>query len=145
MSPESWLKISLPAFPVAFAIIGVGLYWQDNIVALLPPSIAFWGLVTLMYLFSQLEVPGKRYTHILIMFVTCLWLVSSITSHNLGKFIASAKYSGVASLLSDKDLWFAYGCAVVGSLFGVFHFVRLEPLIVSQTERDRASSGEKKG
>jgi hypothetical protein len=53
MALESWLKIALPAYPVLFTIFGVWLYWGDNPVALLAPSIAFWGLMVLFYLFSH--------------------------------------------------------------------------------------------
>jgi hypothetical protein len=36
MSAESWLKIALPAFPLGFTILGIGLYWRENPIALLP-------------------------------------------------------------------------------------------------------------
>jgi hypothetical protein len=56
LRPESWLKIGLPGFPVAFTIFGVWLYWGDNPLPLLAPPLAFWGLVILLYLFSHFEV-----------------------------------------------------------------------------------------
>jgi hypothetical protein len=145
MTLESWLKISLPAFPVVFALFGAGLYWHENVLPLLPPSLAFWGVVILMYLFSQWEVPGKRYTHMVTMFVTCLWLVSSITAHNLGRFIGSDGYHGVRSAVSDRDFWFAYICAITGSAIGLVHFIRLEPLIADQVRLDRANDIEENG
>src|SRR5271155_4355729 len=119
MTLESWLKISLPSFPVAFAVLVVGLYWQENILALLPPALALWGLMILYYLFSTWEVPERRSTYYLTISVSCLWFASSLTAHNLGKFVASRSYSGVASALSCKDFWCAYGCAVVGAIAGL--------------------------
>jgi len=142
MTLESWLKIALPAFPMAFAVFGTGLYWHENILALLPPPIAFWGVVILMYLFSQWEVPGRRYTHTLTMFASSLWLLSSITAHNLGRFMLSGGYRGVTSALSNWDFWYAYGCAAVGSVIGIIHFVRFEPLIAAQVREDRATDSQ---
>src|SRR2546422_1440645 len=70
MSSESWFKVSLPAFPAAFTIFGVGLYWGENPLPLLPPSIAFWGLVILFYLFTHLYVPNRAYPLLFTIFVS---------------------------------------------------------------------------
>jgi ABC-type polysaccharide/polyol phosphate export permease len=138
MAPESWLKISLPAFPVAFTVLGIWLYWGENPLPLLAPSIAFWGLVVLFYLFSHLEAqPNKNYQLILIIAATVLWLVSAITSHNLGKFVTSNRYSGLGSIFSTKDFWYAYICSTVACATGLLHFIRYEPEIVEQIKKDR--------
>ncbi len=142
MALESWLKISLPAFPVAFAVFVIGWYWDENILALLPPSVALWGLMILYYLFSTWEVPERRSTYYLTISVSILWFASSLTAHNLGKFIASSSYSGVTSALSCKDFWSAYGCAVVGAITGLIQFLRFEPLIVAKADGDRAQYDE---
>jgi hypothetical protein len=137
MPPESWLKICLPAFPAAFTIFGVWLYWGDNPIPLLAPPIVFWGLVILFYLFSHLDVPNRSYPLLLTIAITSLWLVSSVTSHNLGRFIASKEYSGFESVLSDKNFWYAYICSGVACVVGLKQFFRLEPLILDQIARDR--------
>ena len=147
MSSESWFKVSLPAFPAAFTIFGVWLYWGDNPVALLPPPIAFWGLVILFYLFTHTYVPtgtGRRYPILLTIAVTSLWLVASITSHNLAKFVGSNQHTGFVEIITKKDFWFAYVCAALACAAGVSNFRRYEPLIVAQAERDRiaAAAGE---
>lgn len=138
MPTESWLKISLPAFPFAFSVFVVGLYWGENILALLPPALAFWGLMILYYIFSTWEVPGRRYPLYLTIFVAILWFGSSLTAHTLAGFVDSSGYSGITSVLSRKDFWYAYGCALLGVVVGLIQFLRFEPLIIRQVERDRA-------
>lgn len=138
MSAESWLKVGLPAFPVAFSIFGVWLYWGDNPLPILAPAIAFWGVVLLYYLFSHLIVVNRSYPLFLTIAATALWLVSSITSHNLGRFLASNEHVGFKSILLNKDFWYAYICAAFGSFAGVRHFFRYEPEIVKQIKKDRA-------
>jgi len=138
MAPESWLKISLPAFPVAFTIFGVWLYWRENLLPLLAPSVAFWGLVVLFYLFSHLEaLPNRSYHLFLIIAATSLWMVSAITSHNLGKFVISNRYVGLGSVLRNTDFWYAYISSAVACVVGLIHFIRYEPEIVEQIKRDR--------
>src|SRR5260221_12398232 len=137
MAPESWLKISLPAFPVAFTLFGVWLYWVENPLLFLAPAAAFWGLMILFYLFSHFDLPNKAWPLFLIMGSTALWVVSSITSHNLGKFLTSKQYTGFVSVLSNKDFWFAYTCSVFACVVGLMHFFRLEPQIASQIQSDR--------
>src|SRR5580658_7562982 len=142
MSSESWLKISLPACPVGFAVFVVGLYWRENILALLPPSLAFWGLMILYYIFSTWEVPGKRYPLFLTILLAVLWFGSSLTAHSLGRFVASGSYSGVTSVLPKMDFWYAYLCGFVSSAVGLHQFRRFEPLIVAQAQKDRARHDE---
>ncbi|SRR5258708_8611758 len=135
---DSWLKIGLPAYPALFTIFGAWLYWGDNPVSLLAPPIAFWGLVVLFYLFSHLYT-GNRYPLALMITITVLWLVSAATSHSLGKFVASNQYKGFFSVMSNINFWYAYICAAFAALIGLSHFVRYEPLIVEQIQKDRAS------
>lgn len=137
MVSESWYKIGLPAFPVAFTIFGVWLYWGDNSLALLPPPLAFWGVVILFYVFTHLYVPNRRHPLVLTIFASVLWLVASITSHNLGRFLSSRQYSGLASLISNKDFWYAYVSAAVACGVGLQNFLRFEPMIVAATRRDQ--------
>ncbi len=118
MTSESWLKISLPAFPVGFTMFGVWLYWGENPLPLLPPSIAFWGVVILFYLFSHFDVPNRRYPLLLMICSSVLWLVASITSHSLAKFLTSTRYRGLGSILASTDFWYAYVCAGVGGAIG---------------------------
>jgi hypothetical protein len=120
MAFESWLKIVLPAFPVAFTIFGVWFYWGENSLALLPPPLAFWGVVILFYVFTHIYVPDRRLPFVLTIFASVLWLVASITSHNLARFLVSTRYSGFISILSSKDFWYAYVNAIVG--FGVYYY-----------------------
>lgn len=143
MAPESWLKISLPAFPVAFSVFGIWLYWGENPLPLLAPAVAFWGVVILFYLFSHFDEPTRSLPLFLMIGQTALWLVSTITSHNLGRFLLSKRYTGVSDVLRNRDFWFAYVSCVVGAAVGLFHFFRLEPLIVTQIKADRAGRGVK--
>lgn len=143
MSPESWLKISLPAFPVGFTLFGVWLYWGENPLPLLPPPIAFWGLVVCFYLFSHLYIPERRYPLITTIFATVLWLVASLTSHSLGKFLGSTSYTGMLSLIARKDFWYAYTCAAVAFAAGLWNFLRYEPAIISQIREDRIAADER--
>lgn len=137
MSTESWLKVGLPAFPLGFTVFGAWLYWGENPLALLPPGIAFWGLGVLYYLFTHLYIPNRQIPLILTIGAAILWLVASITSHNLAKFLTSPEYSGVVSLLLNRDFGFAYVCASLGCIIGLVNFYRYEPLIVAQSQADR--------
>ena len=138
MAPESWLKVSLPAFPVAFTVFGVGLYWGENPLPLLAPPGAFWGVVVLFYLFTHLDLPkGRIYPLFLIVGASGLWVVAAITSHNLAKFITSAQYAGLASVFSNRDFLCAYICSLVAIGTAVIHFVRYEPIIMKKIENDR--------
>src|SRR6266481_4503585 len=132
MAPESWLKVGLPAYPVAFTVFGIWLYWRENPLPALAPAVAFWGVVILFYLFSHCELQNKSYPIFLVIGETVLWLVSSITSHNLGKFLLSKQYTGLVDVLSNTYFWFAYGCCIVSAIVGLLHFFRLEPLIAAQ-------------
>ena len=137
MAPESWLKISLPAFPVAFTVFGVWMYWHENPLPLLAPSVAFWGLVVLFYLFSHLDLPNRSYPLFLIIAASGLWMVSAITSHNLGRFVISNRYVGLVSVFRNTDFWYAYICSAAACAAGLVHFIRYEPEIVEQIRKDR--------
>lgn len=134
---ESWLKIALPAFPVGFTLLGLGLYWKENILPLLPPNIAFWGVVIAFYLFTHLFVPETTATFYLTAWTAALWLVASITSHNLAVFIASPDYGGFFRVFLELDFWFAYGFALLGVFPALRLFVINEPLIARETQRQR--------
>ena len=105
---------------------------------MLPPSIAFFGVVTLFYLFSHIDIPGKRYPLFLIMFASVLWLLASITAHGLARFVNSARYSGPGSVMLSKDFWYAYISAGFSAGVGFKKFVELEPEIAEKTKQDRA-------
>jgi hypothetical protein len=145
MSPESWLKIVTPAFPVGFTVFGVWAYFGENPVPLLPAPMAFWGLMICFYLFSHLYIPERRYPLITTIFATVLWLVASLTSRNLGKFLGSAGYTGALSVLARKDFWYAYICAAVAFAGGLWNFFRYEPMIVSQIRQDRFAADQEEG
>jgi hypothetical protein len=140
MSSESWLKVGLPAFPAAFTILGAWLYWGDNPLPLLPPSIAFWGVVVVYYVFTHLYIPDRKYPLFLTIFTTSLWLVASIAAHSLGRFVTSDRYRGLFSVLSDIDFWYAYVCALTGCFVALQNFYRYEPLILAQIRRDQANA-----
>jgi Na+/citrate or Na+/malate symporter len=137
MALESWFKIGLPAFPLGFTLLGAWLYWGDNPLALLPPPLAFWGVVVLFYLFSHLYVPNRRYPLVLTIFASVLWLVASITAHNLGRFLSSSQARGVSAVMANKDFWYAYISAAVGCVVALRNFLRYEPIIVDKSRRDR--------
>jgi hypothetical protein len=138
MAPESWLRISLPAFPVAFTVFGVWLYWGENPLPLLAPPVAFWGVVVLFYLFSHLDLPqGRSYPLFLTILTSLFWAFAAITSHNLGKFVTSNRYVGFMSVFGSKDFWYAYICAAAAFIAGLLHFIRYEPVIVEQIKKDR--------
>jgi hypothetical protein len=143
MSPESWFKICLPAFPVGFTVFGVWIYFHENPLPLLPAPLAFWGLVICFYLFTHLYIPERRYPFVLIILTTVLWLVAALTSHNLGKFISSTGYTGLLSVMGRTDFWYAYICGVVALVAGLLNFFRYEPAIVSQIREDRLAADEK--
>jgi hypothetical protein len=143
MTFESWIKVGLPAYPVAFTIFAVWLYWGDNPLPLLAPSIAFWGVVILFYIFTHCEPVISRFRALfLIVGETVLWSTASITSHNLGRFLLSKQYTGYVSVLSNKDFLFAYACSLVGCAVGLFHFFKWEPVIMAQIIADRREHAE---
>ncbi len=141
IGPESWLKISLPAIPVAFTIFGIWLYWGENPLPLLAPSLAFWGVVIFFYLFTHCYVPTKSYPLYLMVIASGFWLLSSITSHNLGKFLTSKEYTGTWSVLLNKDFRYAYICCLVDALGAVIHFFKYEPLIMAEIQAQRERIG----
>jgi Zn-dependent protease with chaperone function len=131
---ESWLKVILPALPVCFTLFGTWLYWGDNPLPLLAPPVAFWGVVLLYYLFSNLVIANRSYQLFLTMFASVLWAVCSITSHNLSKFLAATQHGPV---LSNHDFWYSYICATIACLAGLAHFLHYEPFIADQMRRNR--------
>ncbi len=138
MTWESWFKVSLSGLPVAFTIFGVWLYWGQNPVALLPPNLAFWGVVITYYLFGHIYVEDDRNAPFWLSVSTALfWLISSITSHNLARYITSQNYSGVLSVFVRRDFWYAYSCALLSSGLGLWEFFKHEPRIMAQIQRDR--------
>jgi len=138
MSPESWLKIALPGFPVAFIILVNWVYWGENPLPLLPPSVAFWGFVILYYLFTNLYIAEKPSLPLILTGSTLvLWFAASLTSHSLGRFLLSDRYYGLLSILSNKDFLIACLCALVSFSVGIRHFCKYEPLIRANSQKDR--------
>jgi len=143
MSPESWLKIAMPAFPVGYTVFGIWLYFGENPLPILPAPIAFWGLVVCFYLFSHLYTPEqRRYPLVTMVFATILWLVASLTSHNLSKFLGSTSYHGTLSLMGRTDFWYAYICSTAAFTGGLWNFRRYEPMIISQIRQDRFTANQ---
>lgn len=138
MAPESWLKISLPAFPVGFTIVVVWLYWGENPLPLLAPALAFWGVVIFFYVFTHWYVPNRGYPLVIMIFGAVLWFGCSITSHNLGKFFASGRYTGVKSLFSNRDFLAAYICCLANAIMGLINFRKYEPQIMAEIKEQRA-------
>lgn len=137
---ESWFKVGLSALPILFSIFGVWLYWRENPLPVLAPSIAFWGVSTTFYLFTQMYVPNSpRAPFFLAVFTAMFWLLASITAHSLGVFIRSKSYSGVLSILGNVDFWYSYICAVLSFLLAFWQFCIHEPRIVERISQERMS------
>lgn len=141
MSWESWFKVSLTALPIGFSLIGVGLYWRENPLPVLAPSLAFWGVTTTFYLFTQAYMPYSRAPFYLAVFTALLWLVASITGHNFGAFLKSSSYSGFRSALGNTDFWFSYVSALTGFLLALWQFRRHEPRIAERIRQQVAEQG----
>ncbi len=135
---ESWFKVGLPALPAVFTLLGVGGYWGENPLPILAPSLAFWGVVVVYYLFGRIYAPKTFAPFWLAVSTAILWLLSAITSHNLAKFIASNKYGGIGSVLANKDFLWAYGFAMASVAIGLWQFLVHEPKIL---EHDRQMRG----
>jgi hypothetical protein len=138
MTWESWFKVGLSGIPVLFTILGPGLYWGDNILPALAPSIGFWGVVIAFYLYTHIYIPGKRSPFFLAVSTACLWMVSSITAHNLGRFVGSSNYHGTLSVLGDKDFWYSYFMSAFSALLALSQFLKHEPGILAQSRADSA-------
>jgi hypothetical protein len=100
--------------------------------------LAFWGVVITYYLFGHLYLPNRNTPFWLAVGTALLWLVSSITSQNLARFLASGNYQGLFSILHNRDFWYAYVFAAVGFAVALWQFSRHEPQIVAQIKRERA-------
>jgi hypothetical protein len=137
---ESWFKVGLSALPTLFTVFGLWLYWGDNPLAILAPSLGFWGVTLSFYLFTHIYVPERRSPFYLAVCTSGSWLVSSITAHNLGRFLASSAYTGVVSVVRNKDFRYSYGFSILGFLLALVLFIRHEPRIVAQVESERARS-----
>ena len=84
MTAESWIKVGLPAYPVAFTIFAVWLYWRDNPLPLLAPSLSFWGIVVLFYIFTHCDPVISRSRSLFLMVgETILWFYSE---HHVAQF-----------------------------------------------------------
>ena len=138
MTAESWAKVFLPALPTGFTVLGVWGYWGENPLPLLAPNMAFWGVVITFYLFTYLSRPGSRTPYFFAVATALLWGVSAVTGHNLGRFIASADYSGLKSVLSQRDFWYCYVFGVLGAGLPLWKFLEYEPRIAAQVENERA-------
>ena len=138
MTPESWFKVWLPALPAGFTVLGVWGYWGQNPLPLLASNMAFWGVVITFYLFTYLSRPGSRTPYFFAVATALLWGVSAVTGHNLGRFIASADYSGLKSVLSRTDFWYSYVFGVSGAGLALWQFLKHEPGIVAQVEKEKA-------
>jgi hypothetical protein len=140
MNWESWFKIGLPALPTAFSLFGVWLYWGENPLPILAPSVGFWGVMIAFYLFTHIYLPQKRSPFYFAVFSACLWLVSSITSRNLSHFLLSDDYTGLLSLLKNKDLWYSYIMSGTGFAVALSQFMHHEPRIAAEAELLRKTS-----
>ena len=136
---ESWFKVGLSALPTLFTIFGIWLYWGDNPLAILAPSVSFWGVTLSFYLFTHIYVPEKRSPFYLAVFTSGSWLVSSITAHNLARFLASSGYTGLISVFGNKDFRYSYGFSLIGFVIALTLFIRHEPHIVAQVESERGA------
>jgi len=142
MTWESWYKIGLSALPTMFTILGLWLYWGENPLPALAPNLGFWGVVIAFYLFTHIYLPNKRSPFYLTVCTACLWLVSSITSRNLARFLASDEYTGALSVLRSKDFWYSYVMSTLALVIPLSQFIRHEPRIVAESERVGKSAGE---
>jgi hypothetical protein len=123
------LDLSLPAFPLLFMIFGVGLYWHDNILPTLAPSVAFWAVAVIFYLDARVEIVGSRAFPLLIAATSVLWLLSSITGQNLKKYIVLAdQLKDYSVILKRIDLYYSYGSALLAVGLALTVFIKYEPL-----------------
>ncbi len=136
---ESWFKVGLSALPVAFSILGVWVYWRENPLPVLAPSIAFWGVGTTFYLFTQIYIPESRAPFYLAVFTALSWLLTSITAHNLAAFLRSPAYSGFWSILRNTDFWFSYAFALFSFGLALQQFCTREPRIVERISQQRSA------
>ncbi|OFV96276.1 MAG: hypothetical protein A3F68_09655 [Acidobacteria bacterium RIFCSPLOWO2_12_FULL_54_10] len=137
MKLESWFKVGLPALPIAFTVVGVWIYWKENPIPILAPQVAFWGVAITFYLFTYLYKPGSRSPYVLSVCTSLFWFISALTSHNMGRFVSSTGYSGIGSILSTADFWFAYIFAILAMGPPLYLFMKFEPQIAIQVEKDR--------
>lgn len=96
-------------------------------------------MVLSFYLFTHVYVPERRGPFYLAVCTSGSWLVSSITAHNLGRFLASQAYTGVVSLLGNKDFRFSCGFSAVGFAIVLVQFIRHEPGIAAQMQSERSA------
>jgi hypothetical protein len=139
MTWESWFKIGLSALPTSFTIFGLWLYWGDNPLPVLAPSLGFWGVVIAFYLFTHIYVENSRAPFFFATFTACLWLVSAITAHNLGQFLRANQQVGVLRLFKNKDFWYAYAPSTLSLGTALWQFLLHEPRIVREIEGERTS------
>ena len=139
MSLESLFKIGLPAFPLGFTILGAWLYWGDNPLALLPPPLAFWAGRNFLNLFASIcSEPADPL--VLTIFASVLWLVASITAHNLSRFLSASQHIQFATLMGRTYFLYAYISAGFGCTVAGWNFLRYEPAIVNKSRRDRGAA-----
>ena len=138
MAAESWFKVCLPALPTGFTVFGIWGYWGENPLPLLAPNMAFWGVVITFYLFTHLYRPSSRSPYVLSVTTALLWFVSAVTGHNLARFLASADYSGLESVLYRTDFWYSYVFGGLGAGLALWQFLEHEPRIVAQVENESA-------
>lgn len=141
MTWESWFKVGLSALPIGFSIFGVGLYWRENPLPVLAPSIAFWGVSTTFYLFTQIYMPESRAPFYLAVFTALFWLLASVTAHNLGVFLKSTSYSGIVSVLRNTDFWYSYIFGVFSFSLAFWQFRVHEPRIIQRIKQQIAERG----
>ena len=139
---ESWFKVGLAALPIGFSIFGVGIYWHENPLPVLAPSIAFWGVSTAFYLFTQVYMPESRAPFYLAVFTAMFWLLASITAHKLGAFLNSKSYSGMLSILGNIDFWYSYAFALAGFSLALWQFRIHEPHIIERIEKQRTGASQ---
>jgi hypothetical protein len=135
MNWESLFKVSLTALPIGFSLLGVGLYWHENPLPVLAPSLAFWGVTTAFYLFTQAYMPTSRAPFLGAVYTAIFWLVASIAAHNLAVFLRSTSYSGFWSILKNTDFWYSYVSALMGFLLALWQFCKHEPRIVERIQQ----------
>jgi len=137
MTWESWFKVSLPSLPILFSVFGVWLYWGENPLPVLAPSIAFWGVTISFYLFTQVYKPNSRAPFFLAIVTASLWAFASITSHNLALFLRAGSHSGFIDVLKNTDFWYSYVLAGVAFALSLWQFLVHEPGIMEHVRRQQ--------
>lgn len=121
-----FFKIALPAIPVVYLLIAVGLYHEDwrTVICQLPPTMSFWSVVILYYL--SIQTSSKKYYGItwFLMVVTLIWFSVAIVSY---EFSLSLTNLEIEFIVSAKHFKWSYIPSFVSVCCALLIFLYYEP------------------